>query len=1103
MTLELSKYTIMKASAGSGKTYRLTQEITQRLGGKDGAAALHPEEIIATTFTRKAAGELRHRVREHLVEAGQLTQAAAMPAALVGTVNSVTGRILQDFAMDVGLSPDLNVLTQTSQEQAFRHATDEIIAAAEQQHRALLFRMRYDRADAEQSFFRGSSPRNWGNTIRELIDLARSNDLAPDAFAEFGHQSIDEVHALLAEPDEPAQEDARSSIIAGIRATIQETSRALDAGEIAKRSVAGTEKILEAATAFVDRAERVGFDQLTWKEWSDAADGKFSGVRIPAGFGRSLAEHTSSAELLTDPRLRDDLAQLVEIVFATAAQCMAAYQEYKDALGLIDFIDQEHRTLELLRTHDVVRTAIAQRYRVLAVDEFQDTSPLQLALFTELAKLVDDVIWVGDPKQSIYRFRGSDPALMQAAIDAIEAGGGHTEILDRSWRTHEVPLDFSNQLFSQMFPGIDPATGKNPSVWLEVAEPRKTDHAGGAAELWRFAEPKRRNNLDWQRMIACGILDLKLADPNAGSIAVLTRTNYHAEQLQHVLIDQGLTVTGGGTPLLTTREGAVVRAAIAWLLDDNDTQALVELILMLDQHSAHADWLAQLTALETTDQRRDLLRHWGTDVTLAPLEQVRQLMSDITVPELVEAVIDALDLRTKIAAWDRAESGSAALVGLLGAAQRFVAEDDATVTATTAAGFLDYLAESDDAVTQSAPDPNAVYVGTVHQAKGLEWDTVIVALPDHEDRLSAAGQWVHVSQAISLDSPLAGRQLRFWPETLLDVAALKTVTEEHPDQLERQAADQFEQHRLLYVAMTRSVYRTVLAPRSDLHKLSAFADGTVEVAVQDPDDGSHTVNVKFSSQHRVAEQRVDASCDVVLDCRNLPHSIEDLTARSARLQPAVPPAAAWLLQDRGARPDRTHRIVPAKMVASHNTASEAQVAATSVELVATLGDTLVTRGGRNWNLVGDCVHAYLALPYGTLDHAAKHRIADRLVQRFGLEHVVTADVVVEAGERWSRWHDRRYPEATVQTEVPFSWLSPRNQRVQGFLDQLTIQAGDYIVTDHKSYPGTEPVETILAEYTGQLDIYRRALHSTIGALPTEVLVHMPLRSEVYAITLPD
>src|SRR5690625_2512405 len=110
----------------------------------------------------------------------------------------------------------------------------------------------------------------------------------------------------------------------------------------------------------------------------------------------------------------------------------------------------------------MVRETIAERYRVLAVDEFQDTSPLQLALFTELGALVDEVIWVGDPKQSIYRFRGADPDLMQAAIAAIEAGGGTTDTLNVSWRTHEVPLDVNNRIFSHLFAGIDPVTGRNP-----------------------------------------------------------------------------------------------------------------------------------------------------------------------------------------------------------------------------------------------------------------------------------------------------------------------------------------------------------------------------------------------------------------------------------------------------------------------------------------------------------------------------------------------------------------------------------------------------------------------------------------------------------------
>src|SRR5699024_2428785 len=133
----------------------------------------------------------------------------------------------------------------------------------------------------------------------------------------------------------------------------------------------------------------------------------------------------------------------------------------------------------------------------------------------------------------------------------------------------------------QLFDGVDPATGQNPDVWLEVAGPRKTAHAGGSAQLW-VDDGKGKTRLeDWYHRIALGLVEEELSTPNVGSRAVLTRNNSHRESLQQVLIDHGFAVTGGGARLLDTREGAAVRAGIAWLLDDQDTQALIELILLL------------------------------------------------------------------------------------------------------------------------------------------------------------------------------------------------------------------------------------------------------------------------------------------------------------------------------------------------------------------------------------------------------------------------------------------------------------------------------------------------------------------------------------------
>ena len=98
---------------------------------------------------------------------------------------------------------------------------------------------------------------------------------------------------------------------------------------------------------------------------------------------------------------------------------------------MIDFTDQEHLLYDALE-NPVVESVLRDELDLLMVDEFQDTSPMQLALFLRLAKLAKQVIWVGDVKQAIYGFRGSDPELMQAILKHLKNNGGKTEVLETS-----------------------------------------------------------------------------------------------------------------------------------------------------------------------------------------------------------------------------------------------------------------------------------------------------------------------------------------------------------------------------------------------------------------------------------------------------------------------------------------------------------------------------------------------------------------------------------------------------------------------------------------------------------------------------------------------
>src|SRR5687768_7619789 len=116
-----SNIRLISASAGSGKTYRLTEELSELLA-PTGTYAYQPSQIIATTFTRAAAGELRSRVREKILEKGAYSIASMLDQSLIGTVNSISEQLLGLYAFEIGLSPVLRVVEEDEAEVLFQSA---------------------------------------------------------------------------------------------------------------------------------------------------------------------------------------------------------------------------------------------------------------------------------------------------------------------------------------------------------------------------------------------------------------------------------------------------------------------------------------------------------------------------------------------------------------------------------------------------------------------------------------------------------------------------------------------------------------------------------------------------------------------------------------------------------------------------------------------------------------------------------------------------------------------------------------------------------------------------------------------------------------------
>jgi ATP-dependent exoDNAse (exonuclease V) beta subunit len=429
---------IISASAGSGKTFRLTALLEE--GVVNGT--VRPQAVLATTFTNKSAAELQERVRVRLLKAGRVEAAQQLSAARIGTVNSVCGRLVGDFAFELGLSPDLRVLDEEPAKLALIRCISSVLSPAEEKELQ-------DLTERMVAF-------DWQQAVRQMVTLARANLIPADKLSAARDRSWKEYRKLLATPED-TEADLDAALLGAMKGFLKAAARIKDKTKTTKEAVSLVKQC-------VNRMDR-GIP-LAWSRWvalakehaAKASDGVLEPVRVAAS---AQDRH---------PRLHRDVKRAIELVFDLTAQTLAFYQEHKRELGAIDFVDQETYALQLLGRKEV-REQLMGDLDLVLIDEFQDTSPIQLAIFLRLAEATRHSVWVGDQKQAVYGFRGTDPMLMDAAIAEI-LEGREPETLPMSFRSRPGLVHFTSALFAPAFAqqGI-PASRVNLKPALEKEPP--------------------------------------------------------------------------------------------------------------------------------------------------------------------------------------------------------------------------------------------------------------------------------------------------------------------------------------------------------------------------------------------------------------------------------------------------------------------------------------------------------------------------------------------------------------------------------------------------------------------------------------------------------
>ncbi|MGN0072686.1 MAG: UvrD-helicase domain-containing protein [Coriobacteriales bacterium] len=548
----------IQAGAGTGKTFTLTKRLAYGLSEESGPALPGVDSVLTITFTNKAAAELLGRVRAELRAQGLAQAALGIDAAWISTIHSMCSSLLSSHALEAGIDPGMELLSEEESDALLQQAVDQLLPTQPMQELVQCF-----------------GPKDACALVTQLAHLVA---LAPAGAAEFSLG--------------PQVSGNPLACARGLLEQLEASLESLEALGVREAPSKGCATATERLELHIQAArELCAASACEWQELVEALGSTPlpKGGNLKKAFREDFAvacDSLSSVLALADAALT---RQRLERALELGEQASHVHCRLKEARGVQDTNDLLIKTYRLLEEHPAIAREYRERFDSVMVDEFQDTDSLQVGIIGHFCdEGLTTLTTVGDKQQSIYRFRGADPAVYDSVKARMLAAGGQDVALDTNFRSHPGILSFVEALFSNrefwgsefLFIKAGSANARSypwigegaPRVELQLCAGSKNPDGRGSSSIASLREAEAE-------LIAARFEELARAGAPYGSMALLMFSTKSAAPYLAAMRRRGIPcAVSGGSDFFIQPEVVLMSSLLRVLELPDDDKALLEVL---------------------------------------------------------------------------------------------------------------------------------------------------------------------------------------------------------------------------------------------------------------------------------------------------------------------------------------------------------------------------------------------------------------------------------------------------------------------------------------------------------------------------------------------